>query len=110
MRGNTGSPQVEVEVFREVYDADPGQEPCLRHLSVTLGHAIDGLAEVVILVLGPDLGHLHTDTLARCPGHSPDGLEHRVQDRTGEVLFRVRQPLGRVGAGSSAQGQVALAL
>jgi hypothetical protein len=105
-------PNVDLKLFRQVYQPLLLYESVDRHLLVPLGHPGDGVLEVVdgVLLDQVRLSVLHGDTLARRPGEPADALQHGVEDRPCEVLLGVRKPRRIVRAGSPTQGQEALAL
>lgn len=108
----TSRANVERELLAHVYDPHLADEPGLRHLAVTLGHAGDCIAEVVYFVQDARRGlcRLHAYPVSRSLGKPPYGLEHGIQDCPGKVLFGVGQEGRVVRAGSPAHRQVTLPL
>ena len=64
----------------------------------------------LILLDALSLRIIQADLLPRRANQAADGLEHRVKDRPGEVLLRVRQAGRVIGHRRLAQGDVPLAL
>jgi hypothetical protein len=105
-------PNVDGELLRQIHQPLLLYEAVDRHLLVALGHAGDGVLEVVDGVLMGErrLGIFQGDPLPRGTGHPPDRLEHRVQDGPGEILLGVGQLRRIVRACCTAQGKEPLAL